>query len=79
MRKMYARMGVAIVAAMAFTMLAVTGAFAAVDSGAVTAVEGGAGDLSDTLVAVAVAVLPYAVAVIAVLLGWRLARRFIRA
>jgi hypothetical protein len=57
-------------------MLWVLPAHAAVDTTAVTAVGDGAADLKDTLVEIATTVLPYAVAIIAIMLGWRLARRF---
>jgi uncharacterized membrane protein (Fun14 family) len=51
---------------------------AAIDTGASAAVTDAAGDLKDTLVDIAVTVLPYAAAIVAILIGWRLARRFVR-
>lgn len=62
-----------------FVMALPLRALAAVDSTAVAAVDSGAINLRDTLVEIATTVLPYAVAIIAILLGWRMARRFIRA
>jgi len=59
-------------------VIGATAAFAAVDTAAVSAVSDGAEGLKDTLVAVAVAVLPFAAAILAITLGWKLARRFVR-
>lgn len=63
-----------------FAVLALTlwaaPAHAAADASAVSTVSAGASTLKDTLVEIATTVLPYAVAIIAILLGWRLARRF---
>jgi len=55
-----------------------TVAFAAADTAAVSAVDDAASGLKDTLVAVATAVLPYAAAIVAIGVGWRLARKFVR-
>lgn len=41
-----------------------------------TAVSGGAEDLKTELVAIATAVIPYAAAVVALLFGWRMVKRF---
>lgn len=72
------KLGLMTVAVFAFVALAVAPAFAAADTAAVSAVGDSAGDLKDTLVAIAVAVLPYAAAILAITIGWRLARRFVR-
>jgi len=58
--------------------LSAVAAFAAADTAAVNAVSDGAEGLKDTLVAVAIAVLPFAAAVLAITLGWKMARRFVR-
>lgn len=61
-------------------VLASTGMLAAVagasPSATTTAVAGGAEDVKDELVAIATAVLPYAAAIVAILFGWRLVKRF---
>jgi hypothetical protein len=62
-----------------FILSMVGTAFAAADTAAVSAVDGGAVILKDTLVSVATTVLPYAVAILAILLGWRMVRRFVKA
>lgn len=56
-----------------------TVALAAPDTAAVSAVDAGAVTLKDTLVSVATTVLPYAVAILAIVIGWRMVRRFVRA
>ena len=73
------KMGAVMLAALAIVVLAVLPAFAAADTAAVSAVGDGAAGLKDTLVAIAVAVLPYAAAILAIVFGWRLAKKFIRA
>lgn len=45
-------------------------------SATTTAVTDGAESLKDELVAIATGVLPYAAAVVAIMFGWRLAKRF---
>lgn len=59
--------------------LAMVSAFAAADSTAVSTVGDGALTLKDTLVSIATTVLPYAAAVLAIIFGWRLAKRFVGA
>lgn len=54
-----------------------TVAFAAADTGAVSAVDAGAVVVKDTLISVATTVLPYAAAILAILFGWRMAKRFV--
>ena len=68
---------VVIFAALVISTVA-TAAFAAADTAAVSAVDDAASGLKDTLVAVATAVLPYAAAILAIGIGWRLARKFVR-
>jgi len=63
-----AAMGVLAIAAPAF----------AVDTPAAVTVEGGADSLSDTLLQIATYVLPLAAGVVAISVGWRLARKFLR-
>jgi len=72
------------VALVAFTSLSMlvlfaVPAFAAADTAAVSAVGDSAVTLKDTLVEVATTVLPYAAAVLAITIGWRMARKFVRA
>jgi len=64
--------------AVAVVTLATVSAFAAVDTAAVNAVDGAASGLKDTLVEVMVTVLPYAAALLAITVGWRIAKRFVR-
>lgn len=52
---------------------------AAPDANAVSTVTAGSLTLKDTLVDVAGNVLPFAAAIVAIGIGWRLARRFVRA
>jgi hypothetical protein len=66
------------VAALSIVVLAALPSFAAADTAAVTAVTTASEGLKDTLVAVATAVLPYAAAILAIGIGWRLARKFVR-
>lgn len=54
-------------------------AYADADQTAVSSVTSGATTLKDTLVAVATAVLPFAAAILAIVFGWRMVRRFVRA
>lgn len=53
-------------------------AFATADSDTVTAVTGGATTLKDTMVAIGTAVLPFAAVIVALSVGWRFARKFLR-
>ena len=53
-------------------------AFAAPDTSAASTVTAGALTLKDTLVSIATTVLPYAAAILAIVVGWRLAKRFVR-
>jgi hypothetical protein len=50
----------------------------ATDSAAAVTVEGGATTLSDTILQVATFVLPLAAGIVAVVFGWRMARKFFR-
>jgi len=70
-----------LVAGMVGAWLVVTAyaAMAAVDTVAADAVDGAAVTLKDTLVDIATTVLPYAAAILAIMAGWRLARKFVRA
>jgi len=70
--------GAVILAALSIMALGAVAAFATADTAAVSAVGDSAGDLKDTLVAVALVVLPYAAAILAITVGWRLAKRFVR-
>ncbi len=54
-------------------------AFATVDSTAVTTVSGAASDLKDTLLAVFSAVLPFAIAIIGLVVGYAWAKSMIGA
>jgi len=72
------KLGGVVVASLAFVALGAVAAFATADTAAVSAVGDSAGDLKDTLVAVALVVLPYAAAILAITVGWRLAKRFVR-
>jgi hypothetical protein len=56
-----------------------TAASAAPDAATVTAVTGGALTLKDTLIGIGEDVLPYGAAVVALVMGWRFARKFLRA
>lgn len=56
----------------------ITNAYATADSATVSAVGGAAGTLKDTLLEVGTTVLPYAAAVLALSIGWRFARKFVR-
>lgn len=47
-------------------------------SPAVSAIDGAASDLADQLVEVGTTVLPYAAGVLALTIGWRFAKRFVR-
>ena len=49
-----------------------------VDSETTTAVTTAAGTLKDELIAVGTNVLPYAAAVLALTVGWRFAKKFIK-
>lgn len=66
-----------------FTVLGlVSPASAAPDTDAVTSVTGGALTLKDTLVgtgSIGAAILPYAAAIAALVVGWRFVRKFLRA
>lgn len=73
---------------MSKTLAVVTGAWVALVTGIGVAaaqvtpesvIGSGASTIKDSLLSIATTVLPYAAAVIAVVLGWRLARRFMRA
>jgi hypothetical protein len=79
MRKAFAGR-VALVAGMValFLVSGASLAFAAIDTTASDAVDAGAVTLKDTLVDIAVTVLPYAAGILAITLGWRLARKFVR-
>jgi hypothetical protein len=59
----------------ALTALAV-GVLVFADSAAATTVEGGATTLSTTILEVATFVLPLAAGIVAVVFGWRMARKF---
>lgn len=50
----------------------------AADTAAVTAVGTAAEGLKDTMVAVGTQVLPYAAGVLALTVGWRFAKKFVR-
>jgi hypothetical protein len=50
----------------------------AVDPDPATVVGGAASDLKSSLLSIATTVLPYAAVILAVTLGWRFARKFIR-
>lgn len=78
MRKITAALSMVSFAILAALMWAVAPVHAAADASAVATVDAGALTLRDTLVSIATTVLPYAVAIIAILVGWRLARRFFR-
>lgn len=78
MRKITAALSMVSFAILAALMWAVAPVQAAPDASAVATVDAGALTLRDTLVSIATTVLPYAVAIIAILVGWRLARRFFR-
>jgi hypothetical protein len=52
--------------------------FGAVDTATVTAISDGAAGVKDNLVAIATNVLPYAASLLALTLGWRFAKRFVR-
>ncbi len=58
-------------------MLMALPAFAAADTAAVSAVDAGATAVKDTLISVATTVLPYAAAILAIVFGWRMAKRFV--
>jgi len=77
MSKLSKLMGV-IAGSLSILVLGATAAFAAADASAVATVSDGAEGLKDTLVAIATAVLPFAAAVLAITIGWRLARKFVR-
>jgi len=66
-------------AVLAAVLSVATPAFAAADASAADTVNSGALTLRDTLVSIATTVLPYAAAILAIVVGWRLARRFVRA
>ncbi|HVX68351.1 MAG TPA: hypothetical protein VHA79_01515 [Mycobacteriales bacterium] len=50
----------------------------AADSATVTAVSTAAGSVKDTVVGVGTAVLPYAAPILALTVGWRFAKKFVR-
>lgn len=50
----------------------------AADSATVTAISTAAGGLKDTLIGVGSAVLPYGAGVLALTVGWRFARKFVK-
>jgi hypothetical protein len=58
-------------------VLAIAAPAFAVDSPAAVTVEGGASSLSDTLLQVATYVLPLAAGILAIVVGWRMVRRFL--
>jgi hypothetical protein len=61
------------------TVLAVAAPAFATDSPAAVTVEGGADTLSTTLLQVATYALPLAAGIVAIVVGWRMARKFLRA
>jgi hypothetical protein len=50
----------------------------AADSTTVTAVSTAAGGLKDTVIAIGGDVLPYAATILALTVGWRFAKKFVR-
>ncbi|MCC7078746.1 MAG: hypothetical protein IT198_16640 [Acidimicrobiia bacterium] len=58
--------------------LMVSGVAALAQATPETVVSGGAEDVKDSLLAIAGTVLPYAAVVLAITLGWRFAKRFVR-
>jgi hypothetical protein len=68
-----------LVAVCSFMAAQVAVAYATADSTAVSTVGDGALTLKDTLIAIATTVLPYAAAVAAIVVGWRMARKFVHA
>ena len=77
MRKFSKGVGV-IVGAMAFMALSALAALA-VDPDPATVVGGAAGSLKSDLLSIGTTVLPYAATLLAVTIGWRFARKFVRA
>lgn len=65
--------------ALAFVALQVTSAFAVADAAVVTLMDDTGEGLKDTLVGIGTAILPYAAAVVAIVIGWRFVRKFVRA
>jgi hypothetical protein len=61
------------------TVLAVAAPAFAVDNPGAVVVEGGADTLSETLIQVATYALPLAAGIVAIVVGWRMARKFLRA
>lgn len=76
---MFKRALAVVVGSFALVVMTALTALAAPDTAAVSAVDAGAVTLKDTLVSVATTVLPYAVAILAIVIGWRMVRRFVRA
>lgn len=73
------KLGVFLSLAMLTVCFTATSAFAAADASAVSTVTSGALTLKDTITEVLTTVLPYAAALVAIAVGWRVARRFVRA
>ena len=65
-------------AALVLGVVAAPVAAFAVDSDAAVTVEGGADTLSTTLLQVATYVLPLAAGILAIYVGWRMVRRFLK-
>ncbi len=68
---------VAVIGATLSTLVMVGAGMAYADT-ATAAVTGGAGTLKDDLLSIATTVLPYAALVLAVTIGWRFAKKFVR-
>lgn len=60
------------------TLMALAGAAFAEDSASTAAVVAGATTLKTEMLAIGTAVLPFAAAVLALSLGWRFAKKFLR-
>ena len=70
MRKVLGRVGTGAVLVVGFLVTTAYAAMAAVDTTASDAVDAGAVTLKDTLIDIAVTVLPYAAAILAIVFGW---------